>query len=171
MSDSDRVATPSQTVGPFFHFALVDDRLGTLADRFPAGEKIRLLVRVTDGDGLPVADALVEAFQAGVFGRLPTGEDGACVFETVRPGTVDGWPTESGAPHINICIFARGLLRQLHTRIYFEGDPALQEDPALALVPADRRQTLLATRDPATAGGWAFDLRLQGPQETVFFDV
>ena len=171
MSDSDQVATPSQTVGPFFHFALVDDRLGRQADRYPAGEKIRLLVRVTDGDGLPVADALVETSHAGVFGRLPTGEDGACVFDTVRPGTLPGPSTEGGAPHLTICLFARGLLRQLHTRIYFEGDPALQEDPALALVPADRRKTLLATPDPATAGGWTFDVRLQGPQETVFFDV
>lgn len=171
MSDREQVATPSQTVGPFFHFALADERLGAPADRFPAGEKIRLLVRVTDGDGLPVSDALVEAFHAGVFGRLPTGEDGTCVFETVRPGTVAGPSTDRSAPHLNICLFARGLLRQLHTRIYFEGDPALQDDPALALVPADRRGTLLATPDQTTAGRWVFDLRLQGPQETVFFDV
>lgn len=171
MSDTDRAATPSQTVGPFFHFALVDDRLGSLADRFPAGERIRLLIRVTDGDGLPVADALVETFHAGVFGRLPTGENGTCVFETMRPGTVPGPSTERGAPHLNICLFARGLLRQLHTRIYFEGDPALPEDPTLSLVPADRRGTLLATPDPTTAGQWVFDLRLQGPRETVFFNV
>jgi protocatechuate 3,4-dioxygenase alpha subunit len=70
-----------------------------------------------------------------------------------------------------VCIFARGLLRQLHTRIYFEGDPALEHDAVLARVPEPRRRTLLARPDPERPGLWLFDVRLQGDDETVFFDV
>lgn len=166
------VATASQTIGPFFHFAVVDDTLGLMRDRFPTGEPVRLLVRVTDGDGHAVSDALIELMQAGVFGRMATGPDGACEFTTMRPGTT-GRDVTGGdvAPHIDVCLFARGLLRQLHTRIYFAGDGALERDPTFALVPADRRSTLFATPDPAQADRWVFDIHLQGPSETVFFDV
>jgi protocatechuate 3,4-dioxygenase alpha subunit len=89
------------------------------------------------------------------------------------------------APHVNVCVLSRGLLRQIYTRIYFAGDAELAADPILALVPADRRHTLLArpfdklrvvrslvegpaTGDPAT---WEFTIRLQGDDETVFFDL
>ncbi len=190
-----RVATPSQTVGPFFHVALTAQPAGGMAAAFDGGERIRLRVAVTDGDGRPVDDALVELWHAGAApdvskreanaqpaggfqdaasgsrcGRMPTGEDGTCEFETVRPRrTADGLGRLQ-APHINVCLFARGLLRQLHTRIYFAGDPALAEDAVLALVPEDRRGTLLAHPDPQDAGRWLFPLRLQGTQETVFFD-
>lgn len=168
------VATASQTIGPFFHFAVVDDKLGVMADRFSGGEPVRLLVRVTDGDEEPVGDALVELKQDGVFGRMATGPDGTCVFETMRPGTTgrSKGTAADDAPHIDVCLFARGLLRQLHTRIYFAGDAALTRDPTLALVPAERRDTLIATPDPSAANGaWTFHLRLQGPAETVFFAV
>ena len=168
------VATASQTIGPFFHFAVVDDRLGLMTERFSNGEPVRLRVRVTDGDGAPVSDALIELMQSGVFGRLPTGPDGTCEFKTMRPGTTGqppAQPTEV-APHINVCVFARGLLRELHTRIYFAGEAALSHDPTLALVPAERRHTLIASADPSEAdGAWVFHLRLQGPSETIFFDV
>jgi protocatechuate 3,4-dioxygenase alpha subunit len=70
-----------------------------------------------------------------------------------------------------MCIFGRGLLRQLHTRAYFDGDPALDQDAVLALVPEPRRRTLLARPDPQRADRWLFDVRLQGHDETVFFDV
>ena len=174
---SDRktlVATSSQTIGPFFHFAVVDGRLGLMAERFAGGEPVRLIVRVTDGSGEPVSDALVELVQAGVFGRMATGPDGTCEFKTMRPGTTGS--KEGGAAdvaaHIDLCLFARGLLRQLHTRIYFAGDAALTSDPALALVPASRRTTLIATPDPSPGdGAWVFHIRLQGPSETIFFDV
>lgn len=166
------VATPSQTIGPFFHFALAAGRLGNMADRFSVGERVRLVIRVTDGDSQPVADGLVELVQAGIFGRLPTQPDGTCEFATMRPGTTGGPPDSDQAPHIDLCLFARGLLRQLHTRIYFAGPDALESDPTLALVPPARRATLLATpTGPHDTGRWAFDLRLQGPTETVFFDV
>ena len=157
MSGEASPATASQTVGPFFHFALTAKPNGRLVDRLPEGEAITLVIRVTDGDSAPLPDALVEIMQDGVFGRMPTGDDGTCVFETIR------------TPHVFVCLFARGLLRQLHTRIYFAGDPALDRDPVLALVPLARRQTLLAKPDPADPRRWTFDLRLQGTDETVFF--
>lgn len=180
-----RVATPSQTVGPFFHGALTAQPSGGMAATFGAGERIRLRVTVTDADGRPVDDAVVELWHTGTvadaaarpgdssvagFGRMPTGADGACEFETVRPARTGSGVGRLQAPHINVCLFARGLLRQLHTRIYFAGDPALDQDAVIALVPEDRRGTLLARRVPEDPARWMFDVRLQGPHETVFFD-
>jgi protocatechuate 3,4-dioxygenase alpha subunit len=167
MSGAPRIATPSQTVGPFFHFGLTQKPNGRLVDRLASGEPITLVIRVTDGDGEPLPDALVEVMQDGVFGRMPTADDGTCVFETVRPQASTNDPGRS--PHLFVCLFARGLLRHLHTRIYFAGDPALDGDPVLALVPPDRRQTLLARPDPIDGRRWTFALRLQGADETVFF--
>jgi protocatechuate 3,4-dioxygenase alpha subunit len=89
----------------------------------------------------------------------------------VRPAAVPGGAGARQAAHVNVCLFARGLLRQLHTRIYFAGDPALDDDAVLSLVPADRRATLVARRDPSQEDRWVFDLRLQGNDETVFFDL
>jgi protocatechuate 3,4-dioxygenase alpha subunit len=189
-----RIATPSQTVGPFFHFGLARDlTLGTMAGEGAQGERIRLRIRVTDGDGNPVPDALLELWQADSegryvrpaepsqaapvnvsftgFGRLPTSTDGVCLFDTIRPGIVRNPDDRYQAAHIDVCLFSRGLLRQVYTRIYFEGDADLDRDAVLALVPAERRQTLLATRSPDAAGEWRFDLRLQGTGETVFFDL
>lgn len=169
MSGDSPPATASQTVGPFFHFALTQTPNGRLADRLSGGEPITLAIRVTDGDGKPLNDALVEVMQEGVFGRLPTDDNGTCVFETIRPRVT---ANESGnsSPHLFVCLFARGLLRHLHTRIYFAGDPSLDRDPVLALVPHHRRQTLVAKPDAADQRRWTFDLRLQGADETVFFD-
>ena len=188
--EMDLVATPSATVGPFFHFGLATDlTLGRVAESSANGEHITLRIRMTDGGGIPVPDALVEIWQVdadGVeaspraagetsdfsgFGRLPTAEDGTCEFETVRPGRVPDGGGGVQASHINVCIFGRGLLRQLHTRVYFEGDAALDHDAVLALVPEPRRSTLLARPDPQRPGVWLFDVRLQGADETVFFDV
>ncbi len=161
--------TPSQTVGPFFDFCLTPDT--THGCVFPgAATRLRVIVRVVDGAGDPVPDAVVELWQtsdapgghAG-FGRLGTDADGSCAFDTVRP-----FDPREGAAHINVCLFARGLLRHLHTRIYFADDPRLARDPVLALVPEPRRQTLIAQRGDS---GYVFVIRLQGPEETVFFDV
>ena len=166
--DARLVATSSQTVGPFFHFALTARPEGRMIDRFTAGgEPMTLRIAVRDGDGQPVVDAMIELWQAGVFGRMPTTADGTCEFETIRPA-VRG---DGRAAHINVCLFARGLLRQIHTRIYFDGDPELSGDPVLRLVPEDRRRTLLATSARDQTGVWQFEIHLQGPQETVFFDV
>ena len=188
MSDpAGPIATPSQTVGPFFHFGLATNpALGTVAGPEEAGEHVQLRVRVLDGAGQPVPDALIEIHQADAggryvqksasdggftgFGRLPTGPDGICTFTTIRPGAVR---TDAGdqAPHINVCFLSRGLLRQIYTRIYFEGDAGLAADPLLSLVPEDRRATLLATPVAGEPATWLFVVRLQGENETVFFDL
>jgi protocatechuate 3,4-dioxygenase alpha subunit len=185
------VPTPSQTVGPFFHFGLTTDRhrVRCIAGPRAKGEQVLLFCRVTDGDGLPVTDAMIEIWQADSegryhsssiaeadpecfgFGRMATGDDGCCEFETIRPGCVPGRGNTRQAPHLSVAVFARGILKQLFTRIYFAGHPANQDDPVLALVPEERRATLMARSDPARPAHWHFDVRLQGEQETVFFDV
>jgi protocatechuate 3,4-dioxygenase alpha subunit len=151
--------TPSQTIGPFYHFGLTpNDSLGCLVPDGAAGERIRLSIRLLDGDGAPVPDGMIELWQPDVpcFGRLATDAEGVCAFETVR------------SPHLNVIVFARGLNHHLFTRIYFVADPA---DPVLALVPKDRRATLIARAEPAGSTCWRFDIRLQGAEETVFFDL
>lgn len=154
--ETPAAASASQTVGPFFHLGLKPQRS---AAHDSAADRVRLAIKVTDGDGRPVDDALVELWTAAEFARMPTGGEGSCELDIVQ------------APHINVCLFARGLLRQLHTRIYFAGDRALASDAVLALVPEHRRNTLLAGRDPQMPGRWLFHIRLQGSEETVFFDV
>jgi protocatechuate 3,4-dioxygenase alpha subunit len=104
------------------------------------------------------------------FGRCST-EKGGFAFDTVKPGSVAGPNDSTQAPHINVGIFSRGLLKRLFTRIYFAGDPANASDPILGLVPAERRDTLMAKPDPAKPGLYRFDIRLQGKDETVFFDA
>jgi protocatechuate 3,4-dioxygenase, alpha subunit len=182
------IATSSQTVGPFFHFGLAtSDALGVIAAPEVAGERIELRVKVLDGAGAPVPDALIELYQADAggeypppggenvhrfhgFGRLPTLADGGCVFSTIKPGPVRSGSTAQ-APHINVCLLSRGLLRQVYTRLYFRGDTALASDPVLAVVPAERRETLLARPVADQPGAWDFVIRLQGQDETVFFDL
>jgi protocatechuate 3,4-dioxygenase alpha subunit len=191
------VASASQTIGPFFHVGPgATDRFGQMAHPDAAGEHIGLHLRILDGRGAPVPDALVELRQAdadGVyssaptspadsppftgFGRLPTDDDGRCTFETIRPGPVHDGSGMWHASHINVCIFMRGMMRHLYTRLYFQDDPGLDNDPLLALVAADRRATLLARPCPGAPGSspgtadWEFVVRLQGDGETVFFDV
>jgi protocatechuate 3,4-dioxygenase alpha subunit len=187
------VPTPSQTVGPFFHLGLTTNgAVGCLAGSGARGERVWLTCRVFDGDGVPVNDAMIEVWQADAdgkyqhpedtqekavdlafrgFGRMATAEDGSCVFETIKPGRVPGNGYTLQAPHINVSVFARGVLKRLATRIYFAGDPANQEDLALALVPKERRDTLMAQPDPEHSGVWRFDIHLCGERETVFFDV
>lgn len=179
---------PSQTIGPFFDFALTaNEALGCLAGAQVTGQRIRLRLRLLDGAGEPVPDGMIELWQAdanGVynhpgdprqssadpaftgFGRLASSTDGVCLFETIRPGRAS-----DGAAHINVTVFARGLLGHLTTRVYFADDAALGTDPVLALVPAERRPTLLAVQDAADSGQWNLDIHLQGEHETVFFDL
>ncbi len=188
----DLVPTPSQTVGPFFAIELTTGEhcVQCVASPQAKGERVWITFRVFDGDGAPVHDAMLEIWQADSngkynhpddiqpksldpgwkgFGRIATGADGSGVLETIRPGrVVQGTPQ---APHLTLAVFARGMLKPLYTRVYFAGDAANDEDPILALVPPDRRETLLARPDSAPPGYWSFDVRLQGDQETVFFDV
>jgi len=189
----DLVPIPSQTAGPFFHLGLTATRaVPRIAGDSAKGERVELTCRVIDGDGNPVNDAMIEIWQADAngkynhpddtqektadpswfgFGRAGTAEDGSCKFETVKPGRVPGPGNALQAPHLTLAIFARGMLKQLYTRVYFKGDAANEDDPILALVPVQRRDTLLAQPDGAGSGRWRFDIHLQGDQETVFFDV
>jgi protocatechuate 3,4-dioxygenase, alpha subunit len=190
----DLAPTPSQTVGPFFHFCLTNDKscVRSIAGPQVRGERVLLTVRVLDGNGEAVPDAIIEIWQANSegkynhpddaqqktiepgflgFGRMGTAENGTCEFETIRPGRVPGTVNVAQAPHLNVAVFGRGMLKQLYTRIYFAGNASNQEDPVLSLVPPDRKDTLMAYPDAARPGGWRFDMRLQGEGETVFFDV
>ncbi len=190
--DTPYVQTPSQTVGPFFHYALPYQAGPYLVGENTEGERITVEGRITDGDGLPVTDALVEIWQANAagrydhpedgqdkpldaafsgFGRAPTDEDGVFRFYTVKPGAAPGLHNEMQAPHININILARGVLKRLATRLYFADEvDANRVDPVLNLVPEERRQTLIAERAGDTAV-YRLDISLQGENETVFFDI
>ncbi|MEU6246969.1 protocatechuate 3,4-dioxygenase subunit alpha [Glycomyces sp. NPDC047010] len=164
--------TPGQTVGPFYGFALPYEHGPVIVP----GGALHVHGTVFDGAGEPVPDALIEVLQAdpqgrvgGLFGRCSTAPAGRFSFTTVRPGaTSDGC-----APHLAVMVHARGLLLQLHTRMYFPDEPRNAHDPVLAKVPDDRRHTLIAVADQ---DGLRFDIRLQGDGETgegetVFFDV
>lgn len=191
-ADMDLVPAPSQTVGPFFQIELTTDEhcVKCIAGSKTKGERAWITFRVLDGDGVPVDDAMLEIWQADStgkynhpddprpgtadegwigFGRLPTGEDGSCVLETIKPGCVRHNMVQ--APHLTVAVFARGMLKQLYTRVYFAGDAANEGDPILSLVPAERRDTLMAKPDSAHPGHWHFEVRLQGELETVFFEV
>ena len=188
--------TPSQTVGPFFAYGLAakqygypDNQIagGVLVGEGTPGERIRIAGHVFDGEGAPIPDALVEIWQADAAGRYPgvggsnaefagfgrqgTGADSACRFDfqTVKPGKVDG----RQAPHITVIVFMRGLLTHVYTRLYFSDEaPANAVDPVLAAVPASRRHTLIASRDPLAVDAlYLFDIRMQGKDETVYFDM
>lgn len=178
--------TPSQTVGPYFAYAWTPELYGrrpllsnVLTTTDTAGERIRLEGVVTDGDGAPIRDCVVEIWQADAqgrvqpgaagFGRCGTTEEGLYRFDIVKPGaTGDG-----EAPHIAVTVFARGMLAHAFTRVYFaDEERANAEDPTLALVPEDRRSTLIANRADTPGGAvYRFDIRLQGDRETVFFDL
>ena len=151
--------TPSQTVGPFFGFALPFENDAHAA----AGDShaIRVEGEVLDGASEPVGDALVEASNGDQFARCRTDSEGAFHFTLHMPAADDG------APSFNITVFARGLLRHLHTRMYFPDDDGENRiDRVLQLVDESRRQTLIARRDGDIL---RFDIRLQGEGETVFF--
>ena len=192
--------TPSQTVGPFFKYGLTpvgqydwnDAFTNNLVTPDVSGDRIRIEGRVFDGDGVPVPDCMLEIWQADSqgrfadpkdkralpnakfrgFGRCGTDANGAFAFDTIMPGQVADPDGKPQAPHILLAVFARGMLRHFYTRIYFGGEASNDCDPVLALVPADRRATLIATREPGNGNAlYRLDLRLQGDNETVFFDM
>ncbi len=192
--------TPSQTVGPFFKYGLTpggqydwnDAFTNNLVTAEVSGDRIRIEGRVFDGEGKPIPDCMLEVWQADAqgrfadlqdkralpnaafkgFGRCGTDANGAYSFDTIKPGQVPDADGKPQAPHVLLAVFARGMLRHLYTRIYFGDEAANTTDPVLALVPADRRSTLIAQRK-AAAGGmvYSLDIRLQGDNETVFFDI
>jgi protocatechuate 3,4-dioxygenase alpha subunit len=177
-------ATASQTAGPYWHMIDFPEwadllRAGS-GNEGIQGEAVTLTGRITDGDGAAVTDALVEIWQAGPdgtydgafqgFGRCASDSNGEFRFTTLKPGPVPGRGNAMQAPHIQVAIFARGLMQHVVTRAYFEGEALNATDPVLAMVedPA-RRATLIAK--PAGGGVWRLDIRLQGEGETVFLDV
>lgn len=185
----NRLLTPSQTIGPFYFGTLVSAYRADLAPPGVAGERIEIALALHDADGALVPDGLLEIWQANSrgrynhpedrrnlpldpgfegFGRASTDDTGIARFGTVKPGRVP-WP-QGGlqAPHVNVSVFARGVLNRLATRLYFDGDPALAQDPVLKLVDAARRPTLIAKLD--AAGTWRLPIHLGGANETVFFD-
>ncbi len=187
--------TPSQTVGPYFSYGLAPKQYGysypelvngDLTTVDVEGTRIRLEGCVYDGAGDIVPDALIEIWQADGqgryahpadpratnstfkgFGRFGTGTDpeNRFIFDTVKPGSVDG----KQAPHINVIVMMRGLLTHTYTRIYFDDEQAANaKDPILNTVEEGRRHTLIAKGEGAV---YRFDIRMQGNNETVFFDV
>jgi protocatechuate 3,4-dioxygenase alpha subunit len=154
--------TPSQTIGPFFRFGLDWMEATDLVDPSAAGAR-QLRGRVFDGEGVEVIDAVVEIWQPPRFGRCLTEADGSYRFTIAAPEARG----DGQAPHLSVSLFARGLLNRLVTRVYFpDFEDANSADPVLALVPTDRRDTLVAVAEP---GCLRFDAHLQGPRETVFF--
>ncbi|MDQ5849958.1 MAG: protocatechuate 3,4-dioxygenase subunit alpha [Pseudomonadota bacterium] len=182
-------ATTSQTVGPFLRIGLEWMVLEEIAPQGVPGERVTIEGRVSDGEGKPVSDAAVEIWQANSrgkyaspadtqdkpldpgfrgYGRSLTDDAGAFRFRTIKPGRVPGPQGKDQAPHLNVTIFMRGLLKQLVTRVYFPDEPANADDPILALVPAERLATLIAKKRGDGVLEW--NVALQGKNETVFFD-
>jgi protocatechuate 3,4-dioxygenase alpha subunit len=163
-----RAPTPAQTVGPFFGFALP----------FPDGEDavepgslgaIRIEGRLLDGAGEPVRDAILELWQGDQFARCRTDDEGAFRVTARKPAPFMGADGRVHAPHLNVTVFARGLLRHLNTRVYFPDEAqANRADPVLEQIDPRDRRTLIARQD---GGAFHFDVRLQGEDETVFFGV
>jgi protocatechuate 3,4-dioxygenase alpha subunit len=179
----------SQTVGPYLHIGLTWLVTDNLVGPGVTGEPVTIEGRVTDADGKPVDDALVEIWQANAhgrydhpddtrdlplepgfkgFGRVSTDAGGGFRFTTIKPGGVPAADGGMQAPHINVTIFMRGMLKHLKTRIYFPEDPANASDPVLLRVPSDRRATLIAV--PLGKAAFEWNVVLQGRGETVFFD-
>jgi protocatechuate 3,4-dioxygenase alpha subunit len=190
--------TPSQTVGPYFAYGLCPEQYNfdlkslftpSIADRESVGEHISIVGNVYDGAGAVVGDAVIEMAQADStgryvetvaearetgfrgFARVGTGTDPELryVVDTVKPGKT----ADDAAPHIDVIVLMRGMLLHAYTRLYFDDEAdANAKDAVLALVPAERRATLVAKRVPNTSSTiYRFDIHLQGPEETVFFDL
>jgi protocatechuate 3,4-dioxygenase alpha subunit len=169
--------TSSQTIGPYWH--LLEDKSWSDLTRFgAAGEAITIQGRVQDGAGNPLTDACIEIWQSSPavdeqffgFGRAATDDSGHFSFRTIKPGPVPGPGNTLQAPHLAITILARGLLFHLATRLYFDGDPANENDPILNLIEDSVRRATLIARE-TTPGTWHLDIHLQGEAETVFFEI
>lgn len=180
--------TASQTVGPYFRIGLIyGEPQNNLVKEETSGERITVRGLVRDGNGQPITDAMIEIWQPDAngifnhpsdplheqadphfrgFGRAESRKDGDFEFKTIKPGSRDGQ-----APFINVHVFARGMLIHAMTRIYFADEPANDTDPVLNSIEADRRHTIIAsceyTGDQPT---YRFDIRIQGIDETVFFN-
>ena len=189
------IPTPSQTVGPFFHLGMDRPEWNDLTTDNPTGARIAIEGRILDGDGMPVPDAVIELWQANAagrynhpddpqtdkpldpnfrgFGRAATDSEGHFRIVTIKPGPVPGRGNALQAPHINLALFARGLLIHLFTRIYFADEPANAADPLLSSIEdAAVRGTLLARRAGSDSPPlYHFDIVLQGENETAFLEI
>lgn len=180
--------TPSQTAGPYVHIGTVPASAGLQMRQNEAlnvisaeGERIVVEGLVLDGSGTPVRDAMLELWQADARGRLGAEglwgravadfKTGEFRFDTVRPGALGWRGGRQQAPHLTLLVFARGINIHLHTRMYFPEDaPAHAKDPALGRIEHEvRRKTLIAEK--IRHGHYRFVIRLQGEDETVFFDM
>jgi protocatechuate 3,4-dioxygenase alpha subunit len=187
MTEQQLGCTPSQTIGPFLAIVLPwADGPDVVPDGTPGA--LTIVGRLVDGAGEPVPDALIETWQADPqgrfahpddprgpvppgfrgFGRCPTDDDGRFWFRTLKPGPL---PAEDGAreaPHIDVSVFARGLLNRLVTRMYFPDEQEANDaDPVLRTLDGEQRALLLLRPEPD--GSLRFDIRLQGEPETPFF--
>jgi protocatechuate 3,4-dioxygenase alpha subunit len=184
--------TPSQTVGPYFQIGTDEGFIGPELVPPDRPGALRLFGTVRDGNGDPVSDAMIEIWQANAagryahpedqregvpleegfdgFGRTITDPDGRYELVTVKPGAVPALNGAWQAPHIEVSVFARGLLKRLVTRVYFPDEEAANEaDPVLASISEpEARASLVAVPDD---GGLRFDINLQGERETTFFAV
>jgi protocatechuate 3,4-dioxygenase alpha subunit len=189
--------TPSQTVGPYFAYGLSPEQYGyqqnltsiagsQMAEGDTEGQRIRIEGNVYDGAGNPISDALIEIWQADSlgryahpadprgsnstfkgFGRCGTGTDPKNLFwfDTIKPGKAGA----DQAPHLNVIVSMRGMLLHAFTRVYFSDEPANVTDKVLRMVPAERRNTLIAVHQGGNV--YRFDIHMQGDNETVFFDA
>jgi protocatechuate 3,4-dioxygenase, alpha subunit len=156
--------TPSQTVGPFFAIGLSTTIGSHVVDEGAPGA-LRISGQVLDGAGDPVPDALIETWQAEGAGRCATDDEGHFAIVTIKPA---GDADAGEAPHLDVSVFARGVLTRLVTRVYFpDEEDANGADRVLRTLTPDERSTLIAAPDH---GGIRFDIHLQGERETVFFD-
>jgi len=183
--------TPSQTIGPFFHVALLGGDQNVLVNAQTRGERISITGQLLDGEGKPVPDAMLEIWQADAagiyrhpadprhtqadphftgFGRCGTANAGRFSFKTIKPGGV-AWDTEqSQAPHISVRLFSRGIITHAVTRLYFPDELSNASDPVLSTLDPRRRRTLIASREEtAELPTYAFNIVLQGELETAFF--
>jgi protocatechuate 3,4-dioxygenase alpha subunit len=189
------ITTPGQTVGPFFHLGLDRPEWSDMTRGNPKGERIVVEGQVTDGDGMPVPDAILELWQANAagryshpedhqtdkpldpgftgYGRASTDAEGRFRVMTIRPGPVPGRGNTLQAPHISVAFFSRGLLKQLFTRIYFAGEAANAGDPLLSAIddPAVRDTLIARPVEAADPPTYRFDIVLQGAGETAFLDL
>jgi protocatechuate 3,4-dioxygenase, alpha subunit len=175
----------SQTAGPYWHMVDFPEWADLTRPGGPnagiKGERIVLTGRIVDGAGEPVSDALVEIFQAGPdgnyegaftgFGRCASDGIGRYCFVTLKPGSVPGAGNHIQAPHIVLSIFARGLMKQVTTRAYFDGESLNASDPVLSLVADPARRATMIAKAGVMPNEWRLDIRLQGEGETVFLDI
>jgi protocatechuate 3,4-dioxygenase, alpha subunit len=185
-------ATTSQTVGPFFKIGFDWLNRDNLVGEGVSGERVTIQGRIFDGDGVPVPDAILEIWQANAhgkydhpedtqnkplepgfkgYGRVPVTAQGVFRLATIKPGPVPGPNGKEQAPHLVISVFMRGVLRRLVTRIYFPDEPRNAADFILNLVEPSRRSTLIAKKTAGAPGTLEWNVVLQGPDETVFFDL